>query len=142
MHTPKLGSRDKIVVASSYRWRYQQAAMVAASALLLAACGTTTTPSTGRPVHAGPGFKGKQCEMPSPDLNPDLMRPGKPATVKARAHFVGGEVKKVEVLSGPVAYRQPVIDAMKQYKCAGNLTFVADQTFVFGVDPLSGRLGR
>jgi hypothetical protein len=80
--------------------------------------------------------------MVSPDLNPDLMRPGKPATVKARARFVDGEVKSVEILSGPVAYRQPVIDAMKQYTCAGGLTFVADQTFVFGVVPLSRRLGR
>jgi hypothetical protein len=62
--------------------------------------------------------------------------------VKARAHFVDGEVKKVEILSGPVAYRQLVIDAMKRYKCAGNFTFIADQKFVFGVDPLSGRLGR
>jgi hypothetical protein len=80
--------------------------------------------------------------MVSPELNPDSMRPGKPATLKARAHFVDGEVKKVDILSGPVAYRQPVIDAMKKYKCAGGLTFVADQKFVFGVDPLSGRLGR
>ncbi|KQW36553.1 hypothetical protein ASC76_18000 [Rhizobacter sp. Root404] len=80
--------------------------------------------------------------MVSPDLNPDLTRPGKTAIVKARAHFVDGEVESVKILSGPAAYRQPVIDAMKKYKCAGHLTFVADQRFVFGVDPLSRGLGR
>jgi hypothetical protein len=80
--------------------------------------------------------------MVSPELNPDLMRPGKPSIVKARAHFVDGEVASVQILSGPAAYRQPVIDAMRQYTCAGHLTFVADQKFVFGVDPLSGRIAR
>jgi hypothetical protein len=80
--------------------------------------------------------------MVSPDLNPDLTRPGKTAILKARAHFVDGVVESVKILSGPEAYRQPVIEAMKQYKCAGRLTFVADQKFVFGVDPLGRRLGR
>ncbi len=111
------------------------------AACILSACAGSVA-GTGRVVHAAPGFKGKQCEMVSPDLNPDLMRPGKPATVRAQAHFVGGEVRSVQILSGPAAYRQSVIDAMKQYTCAGGLTFVADQKFVFGVDPLSGRLGR
>jgi hypothetical protein len=109
---------------------------------LASACAISSTPGDRRPTHAAPGFKGKTCEMVSPDLNPDLMRPGKPATVRARAHFVDGSVRSVQILSGPAAYRQPVIDAMKQYTCAGGLTFVADQKFVFGVDPLSGRLGR
>ncbi|MES2992319.1 MAG: hypothetical protein V4844_12950 [Pseudomonadota bacterium] len=113
-----------------------------AALLLLSACATSSSPGDRRPIHAAPGFKGKTCEMVSPDLNPDLMRPGKPATVRARAHFVDGEIRSVKILSGPVAYRQPVIDAMKQYTCAGGLTFVAEQKFVFGVDPLSGRLGR
>lgn len=118
------------------------AVLVAFAAVALVACSTPVPSGVGRQVHGSPGFKDKQCEMVSPELNPDLMRPGKPATVKARAHFIDGEVKKVEILSGPAAYRQPVIDAMKKYKCAGGLTFVADQKFVFGVDPLSGRLGR
>ncbi len=111
-------------------------------ALAMTACASPSPASAGRAIHAPPGFKGKQCELVSPDLNPDLMRPGKPATVRARAHFVAGEVKSVQILSGPAAYRQPVIEAMMQYRCAGGLTFVADQKFVFGVDPLSGRLGR
>jgi hypothetical protein len=110
--------------------------------LLVSACATTSAPSLQRVIKAPPGFKGKQCEMVSPELDPNLLRPGKPATVRARAHFVDGEVKSVEILSGPAAYRQPVIDAMRQYTCAGHLTFVADQKFVFGLDPLSGRLGR
>jgi hypothetical protein len=70
------------------------------------------------------------------------MRPGKPVTVRARARFVDGEVQSVDILSGPVAFRQPVIEAMRQYTCAGGLTFVAEQKFVFGIDPLSGRLAR
>ena len=111
-----------------------------AGALALAACSSTSGPS--RTVHAPPGFKDKECAMVSPNLDPEQMRPGKPAKVKARAHFVGGSVASVDILSGPKAYRQPVIDAMKQYTCKGSLTFVADQTFVFGVDPLMGRAGR
>ena len=116
--------------------------IVLAALLVLSACATPSSHGDHRAIHASPGFKGKSCEMVSPELNPDLMRPGKPATVRARAHFVDGEVRSVQILSGPAAYRQPVIDAMKQYTCADSLTFVADQKFVFGVDPLSGRLGR
>jgi hypothetical protein len=125
--------------------RQFSACMTSASlavAIVLSGCASSSSFGPQRSVAASPGFKGKQCEMVSPEVDPNMMRPGKPATVKARAHFVGGEVRSVQILSGPAAYRQPVIDAMKQYTCAGGLTFVADQKFVFGVDPLSGRLGR
>jgi len=131
-----------VIAATSKRPPSQQTLITLVAVLLVTACGTPSPPTARRVAHAPPGFKGKQCDMVSPSLNPGLIRPGKPATVKARAHFVDGEVKSVEILSGPVAYRQPVIDAMKQYSCAGGLTFVADQKFVFGMDPLSGRLGR
>jgi hypothetical protein len=127
---------------TQYVWARTGTALALASCLAVTACGTTSAPSPQRTVKAPPGFKGKQCEMVSPELDPNLQRPGKPATVRARAHFVDGEVTSVQILSGPLAYRQPVIDAMRQYTCAGHLTFVADQKFVFGVDPLSGRLGR
>lgn len=130
------------IAATIERSPLQQTVIALAAVLLVTACGTSSPPTAHRVAHAPPGFKGKQCDMVSPSLNPGLMRPGKPAKVKARAHFVDGEVQSVEILSGPAAYRQPVIDAMKQYSCAGGLSFVADQTFVFGVDPLSGRLGR
>ena len=80
--------------------------------------------------------------MVSPTLDPDLTLRGKPVKVKARAHFVDGAVASVDILAGPKAYRQPVIDAMKQYTCKGGLTFVADQTFVFGIDPLSAKFAR
>lgn len=113
-----------------------------AVAIVMSACANSSSFGSQRSIAASPGFKGKQCEMVSPEVDPNLMRPGKLATVRARVHFVGGEVRSVQILSGPAAYRQPVIDAMKQYTCAGGLTFVADQKFVFGVDPLSGRLGR
>lgn len=132
----------EVIAATLERSPLQQTVIALAAVLLVTACGTPSPPTDLRVAHAPPGFKGKQCDMVSPSLTPGLMRPGKPATVKARAHFVDGEVKSVEILSGPAAFRQPVIDAMKQYSCAGGLTFVADQKFVFGVDPLSGRLGR
>ena len=112
----------------------------ACAAVVLAACSTPSTP--GRVVYAEPGFKGKDCSMVSPQIDPTQMRPGKPARVKARAHFVDGAVTSVSVLSGPVSFRQPVVDAMKQYKCKGGLTFVADQTFIFGVDPLMDKSKR
>jgi len=124
------------------RWPVWRTAMTVATVFAISACANSSTPSARRATQAPPGFKGKQCEMVSPDLNPELLRPGKPAIVKARAHFVDGEVESVQILSGPVAYRQAVIQAIKKYKCAGGLSFVADQKFVFGVDPLSGRLGR
>ncbi|WP_448171993.1 hypothetical protein [Rhizobacter fulvus] len=139
MNPPPQSDSGKAARTDSFRALQLMAMSVA---FVLTACASSSPSDPRRTVQAPPGFKGKKCEMVSPDLNPDLMRPGKPATVKARAHFVDGEVKSVEILSGPAAYRQPVIDAMTKYTCSGGLTFVADQKFVFGVDPLSGRLGR
>jgi len=80
--------------------------------------------------------------MVSPNLDPSLTLRGKPVRLKARAHFVDGVVTSVEILSGPKAYRQAVVDAMKQYTCKGGLKFFADQSFVFGMDPLSARIAR
>ena len=80
--------------------------------------------------------------MVSPTLDPNLTLRGKPVKIKARAHFVEGAVASVDILTGPKEYRQAVIDAMKQYTCKGGLTFVADQTFVFGVDAASAKFVR
>ena len=111
-------------------------------AVAVAVSGCSTAPGSQKVVKASPGFKGKDCEMVSPNLDPSLTLRGKPVRLKARAHFVDGVVTKVEILSGPREYRQVVIDAMKQYTCKGGLTFFADQNFVFGLDPLSAKVAR
>jgi len=80
--------------------------------------------------------------MVSPTLDPSLTLRGRPVKIKARAHFVDGTVARVDILTGPKAYRQAVIEAMKQYTCKGGLTFVADQNFVFGVDAASAKFAR
>ena len=80
--------------------------------------------------------------MVSPQLDPSLIRPGKPVRIKARAHFVDGAVASVDVLSGPESFRPAVVGAMKKYTCKGGLTFDAEQTFIFGVDPLMGKSKR
>ena len=107
--------------------------------VLAAGC---ATPSTDRPKYAAPGFNNKECAMVSPRLDPEQMKSGKVAKVKARAHFVDGFVVAIEILSGPKSYRQPVIDAMKQYTCKGALTFVAEQTFIFNNAPQMAGLRR
>ena len=93
----------------------------------------TLATSAARP--SAPGFKGKDCIMVSPVLSAELRRQARPGTLRARAYFVRGEVTKVTILSGPRVYREPVVAGMKQYTCKGNLTFTADQTFVFTFPP-------
>lgn len=73
--------------------------------------------------------------MVSPVLSAELRRQARPGTLRARAYFVEGVVTKVTILSGPRVYREPVVAGMKQYACKGNLTFTADQTFVFAFPP-------
>ena len=105
------------------------------ASLALAAAGCAGSPSL-KGQKLPPGFQGKDCALVAPELSYEQMRRGPPGTVKAHVRVVDGAVASVVIRSGPQAYRQPVIDAIRKYTCKGQPTFEADQSFTFGVDPL------
>lgn len=67
-----------------------------------------------------------------PQMPRKALENGIQGVVLARAFIEDGEVKRVEILSGPSVYHNPVREAMLKYKCIKSSTqIVANQEFTF-----------
>lgn len=64
---------------------------------------------------------------------------GTMGTVVAEVKITNGQVSGVKILSGPDVYRDPVVTAIKQYKCDERVSAVSWQEFVFKIED-AGRI--
>jgi hypothetical protein len=70
-------------------------------------------------------------ELPQAILNQEIS-----GTVIAEAHVVNGIVTEVRIISGPEAFHEPIVRAMKQYKCASGIADLRlRQEFRFNAEP-------
>ena len=71
-----------------------------------------------------------------PEMPRKALQDGTTGIVKAQAIISGGQVKSVEILSGPRVFHAAVRQAMMQYKCTndGSGDVIATQEFNFKVE--------
>lgn len=87
---------------------------------------------------AGPSRQDMTVACPTqvkPEMPRKALQEGAEGVVKAQALIRDGEVRQVNILSGPRVYHNAVRDAMLQYKCvSGSGEVIATQEFVFKID--------
>jgi len=72
----------------------------------------------------------------APEIPQAILDRGVSGTVIAEAHVVNGVVTEVRIVSGPEPFHEPIVRAMKQYKCASGLADLRlRQEFRFNAEP-------
>ena len=93
-------------------------------------------PPAAPPAPTGRQEIGVACPTQvKPEIPRKALRDGISGVVRAQATIRDGKVVNVEILSGPSVFRDPVRDAMMQYKCiTSGGDIIATQEFSFKVN--------
>ena len=106
---------------------------------LLASCVSAPAPHVEAPSPPPKYIRAPGLVCPllvAPEIPQATLDQGISGTVIAEAHVVNGVVTEVRIISGPAAFHEPIVRAMKQYKCASGLADLRlRQEFRFNTEP-------
>jgi len=104
---------------------------------LLASCASAPQVEAPSPQPNYIRAPGLVCPLlVAPELPQAVLNQGIAGMVIAEAHVVNGVVTEVRIISGPPALHEPIVRAMKQYKCASGIADLRlRQEFRFNAEP-------